>query len=317
MTYPFSASSTSPAEIELMMPRTVSSAPPSCAERSRDLALQRLFLRIGQASSLPHIALRIIRLVADDHCDFVSLQRSIQEDPSLAARVLRRINSPAYGLRKPVGDLNSAIGLLGFRELRNIALTVYLSRFFAQPGKVGSYTREGLWQHLVSVASTSRLVSIVCGRAVPADVYVSGLLHDLGLILIDQHLRKHFCRVVQRVDAHTPTIAAEREVLGFDHAQLGGFVARQWNLPAPIVAAIQYHHTPQEYRGPLSNGVNIVAVANFLCSRRGDSSLGVHNVPPPPDDVYAGLDLDETDLRIIWEELNSTNSTHEQAWASG
>jgi HD-like signal output (HDOD) protein len=82
-------------------------------------------------------------------------------------------------------------------------------------------------------------------------------------------------------------------------------VARKWNIPDQVVAAITYHHQPWVYTGPHKDLVNVVAVANYLCSRAGLTSLGVHNVAAPPDDVYSGLGLDQVSLAIIWDELDT------------
>ena len=83
-------------------------------------------------------------------------------------------------------------------------------------------------------------------------------------------------------------------------------VARAWELPDPIVDAIAHHHDVAGYRGPHQELVYVVAAANHLCSRSGWSSLGVHNVPLPPDDVYRILKLDHVALAVIWEELAYT-----------
>lgn len=90
---------------------------------------------------------------------------------------------------------------------------------------------------------------------------------------------------------------------------LGAFIARQTNFPESVIDAIEYHHEPKNYTGPHSDLVNIVATANYMASREGMSSLGVHNVAPPPDVVYAGLGLQATQLAEIWDELGLALST--------
>lgn len=269
-------------------------------------SLHKLFTRVGEASPLSHHALDVLRLTNNENTPFDDLQRVIQQDPAFAAKILRCVNSIFYGLRHEVSSLHAAIGLLGFRELRNIAATVFLSRLFRQPSDFRNYSREGLWKHLVAVATTSRLVSLVCGRAAPDEAFMAGLLHDLGLVLIDLNLRTHFCRVLQRLDRHKETVDIERKILTFDHTEIGEFVAGHWNFSEAVTASIRHHHQPQQYAGPARDVIYVVAISNYLCSRYGYTSLGVRNLVPPPDDVYAGLGLDETDLRIIWDELELT-----------
>jgi HD-like signal output (HDOD) protein len=269
-------------------------------------ALHKLFRRIGEVSSLPSAAVRFVQLAGQESTRIEDLRRVIQSDPALAVRVLRRVNSAYYGLRNRVADLRQAIGLLGIREVRNLVLTVYVSQLFQEPGDYRTYQREALWKHSVCVGAAARLVSIICGRGAPDEAYLAGLIHDVGLILLDQRLRKHFCRILDGLDESETTPEIERKILGFDHADLGQFVARQWYFPDQVTDAIGYHHRPEEYTGPHADIVNVVSIANYLCGRLGFTSLGVPNVAAPPDEVYAGLDLDESGLRIIWDELEAT-----------
>jgi putative nucleotidyltransferase with HDIG domain len=271
----------------------------------RRAALERLFARIGDVAALPAAAEKVLRLTTDDNTDAEQLREAIQSDPVLVARILRRLNSSYYALSHKVSDLKTAISLLGIREIRNLALTVFVSRFYEGGANHGPYYRENLWSHSVGVAVASRLVARVCGRSACEEAYIAGLLHDIGLILLDQTLRRHFHRVIDGIDENTPTHIVESRILTFDHALLGGFVARRWNFPDQVADAITFHHQPWCYTGPHGDLVRVVAVANYLCSRAGVTALGVHNVPAPPDDIYAALGLDQVTLAIIWDELDT------------
>jgi HD-like signal output (HDOD) protein len=125
------------------------------------------------------------------------------------------------------------------------------------------------------------------------------------VFLLDQTLRKHFVRVLEKISPTVSTCDAEIEVFSFDHATLGGYVAQRWNFPQQIVDAITYHHHPLSYDGPHQEIVYLVAIANYLCSRAGRTSLGVNNVAPPPDEAYKRLGLDYLSLKIICSELDA------------
>jgi putative nucleotidyltransferase with HDIG domain len=271
----------------------------------RQRALERLFGRIGDVATLPAAAERVLRLTEDENADPEKLREAIQSDPVLVVRILRRLNSSYYGLSQKISDIKTAINLLGMREIRNLAVMVFVSRLFQGGAVHGSYRRENLWSHSVGVAVASRLVARVCGRGACEEAYIAGLLHDIGLILLDQTLRRHFYKVIDSIDEATPTHVIENRTLSFDHALLGGYVVRKWNLPDSVADAVTFHHEPWCYKGPYQELVHVVAVANFLCSRAGVTSLGVHNVPAPPDEVYRSLGLDQVTLAIIWEELDS------------
>jgi len=128
----------------------------------------------------------------------------IESDPTLALRILRTVNSSYLGLTNRVADRKSAISLLGFREVRNLALTVYVGRLFKESGVYRGFTRDGLWNHMVTVATTARMIAKVCHKAGPDEAYLAGLLHDVGYILIDQFLRRHFISVLDRLTQDVP-----------------------------------------------------------------------------------------------------------------
>ncbi len=234
------------------------------------------------------------------------LQELIQSDPSLVALLLRRVNSSYYCLDTEVHDLAVAANLLGFREFSNLAVTVYMSRMFAPAMSFSTFSMVGLWGHSVAVAAASHLVSRVCGCGIATDAYMAGLLHDIGLLLACRQMRRRFLQVVEQVQRNAPTCEIERQVYSFDHAQLGAHVARTWEFSDEIVDAIAYHHEVDRYNGPHRDLVFVVAAANYLCSRAGWTSMGVHNVSIPPDDTYRVLGLDEVALSIIWDELSPT-----------
>ena len=269
-------------------------------------ALQRLFARISDMSSLAVGAQQIVRLSRGTAASLEELQELIQTDPSLVALLLRRVNSSYYRLDTPVHDLTVAARLLGFREFSNLAVTVYLSRMFSPPMSFGSFSMAGLWSHSVAVAAASHLVSRVCGCGTPGEAYMAGLLHDVGLLLCCRQMRRRFIQVVERIKGRTPTSEVEHQVYSFDHAQLGAFVAKSWEFPDAVIDAIGHHHEVDRYTGPHRELVYVVATANYFCSRAGWTSMGVHNVALPSDDTYCVLGLDQVALAIIWDELSPT-----------
>jgi putative nucleotidyltransferase with HDIG domain len=271
----------------------------------RGPALKRLFARISDMSSLAMGAQQIVRLCRGSS-NLEHLQELIQTDPSLVAQILRRVNSSYYQLDTHVHDLTVAARLLGFREFSNLALTVYFSRMYSPPMSFGTFNMAGLWAHSVAVAAAAQLVSRVCGCAAPAEAYLAGLLHDIGLLLCCKQMRRRFMQVVEQVQGRRMTSHVERQVYSFDHAQLGAHVARNWEFPEPIVDTIEHHHDVESYTGPHASLVYVIVAANYFCSRAGWTSLGVHNVALPPDDTYRVLGLDQVALSIIWDELSVT-----------
>ena len=270
------------------------------------IALERLFQRISELSTLPSIAQEIFRVANRPDAKVDELREIIQKDVALAASVLRRANSAFFGGRHKVSDLRAAITMLGFREIRSLCLTIFVSRMFDRPGKYRDYTRENLWRHCMATAIVARKIARVTELLPPDEAYVAGLLHHVGTILLDQHLRGQFCELIEKLDEATPTHLIEREIFSFDQGQLAEFVLTRWNFPEAICEAVRYYRYPEIYTGPHRVLVATVSLANYLCSRAGWTSLGIHNIASPRDETYSSLGLEQHVVSVIWDELQSS-----------
>lgn len=273
---------------------------------ARRAALERLFSRLSEVTPLPATCQRLIQITSEEDASAEDVRKTIQADPALVAKILRRVNSSYFGLSHKVSDIRTAVNLLGMANLRNLTLTIFSSRMFNSEGNHKCYRRADLWSHSVAVASIAALIARVCGRPSPEEAYTAGLLHDFGYIVLDQNLRRHFCKVIDELDESTPTHVVEASIYSFDHAAVGGFVAKRWKFPEATCDAITYHHRPEEYRGQYAELVSAVALANYLCSRYGHTSLGIHNTPSPSAVTFAQLGLDQATLSVIGSQLEDT-----------
>ena len=265
--------------------------------------LGSLFEKLTRLASLPLIADRILKLPSENSTDEVALVETLQADPAMTAGILRRVNSSYFGMSQKINDLGKAATLLGARELKNVALTVIVKRMFDGPATYGTYSREALWRHCLAVAVSARKIARVTGAVPQHEAYLAGLLHHVGTLLIDLHMRTRFCSMIERLDIRRPTYRQEREMLSFDQARLGAHVARIWKFPESITDAIRYHEAPHEYAGEHKKLVHLLSVADYLCSRAGLTALGIFNAAPPSGRAYAALGVDRVALVIIWDDL--------------
>ena len=261
--------------------------------------LQRLFARIGEVSSLPTVASEIVQLANDPTTGADDLLEAIRRDPVLAMRVMRTVNSSYYALEQKVADLKQGITLLGFNEVRNLALTAYVAPLFRENDKRREYTRAGLWNHMVGVGMVARYIAGLVRGVPPQEAYLAGLLHDLGLILIDQHLNRQFCRIIDLLTERNRLRDLELQLLGFDHAALGQFVTQEWHLPEYLPISIGSHHAAEKYSGPHRSIVCVVALANFFCHLKGVTPLGVRNVETPSPALFAELGIRKQEVAAI------------------
>jgi putative nucleotidyltransferase with HDIG domain len=259
--------------------------------------------RIGEISTLPHVALRVMEVAQRPDAGASELKELLEGDAALTARVLRSVNSSLYSLRQKITDLQHAILYLGVNVVRNMAMTASVSHLFRKEEQHGSYSRRGLWRHMVSVGICARLIAMRIRSPRFDDIYLAGLLHDIGIILEDQYVHGPFLRVLDSLEPERTLLESERGQLAFDHTTLGEAVAKKWKMPNGICDAIAYHHSSLIYRGQYQETIRCVEAANFVCSLRDLSSVGLHLVAFPREAV-AGLGLGKTDLVVIAEDLD-------------
>ncbi|KKK88815.1 hypothetical protein LCGC14_2739340, partial [marine sediment metagenome] len=166
-----------------------------------------------------------------------------------------------------------------------------------------TYQRSGLWKHLVSVGLCARMLAKRIDSVDGEDMFLSGLLHDIGIILEDQHVHDTFCTVMESLREGTPLAAAERNRFGFDHSMMGEKIGELWGFPDCTKAAIRYHHMAMSYRGPEGNAVRCVEVANLICTLKGITSVGMKLVTFSQP-TFAALGLKKAEIVSLGEELN-------------
>jgi putative nucleotidyltransferase with HDIG domain len=272
---------------------------------------QELVGRIADVSSLPTVALKIAEVVRDVKAGARELLRVVETDVSLTARVLRTVNSAAYGLSGRVSNLQQAISFLGFSQIRNLALTASVSRLFQQSKPIGSYNRLKLWHHLVSVAVAARLIARRLELREFEDAFLAGLLHDIGLILEDQHVHEGFRMVVEAAQPGRTLREIEQKMLGFDHTQIGALIAEQWHFPELICRAIAHHHASHEDSGDGHVVVQCVDAANILVSVKGTPSIGV-NLTESRSAVFGQLGFSPLGIRVLSEDLDVAVKRHQE-----
>ncbi len=267
--------------------------------RSIDAILQR----VVEISTLPQIALQVMEVAKNPDAGAADLKRVVEGDPAMSARVLRMVNSAAYALRTEVTNLHQAISYLGFNQVRNLAMTASVSEIFRGEAAIGPYRRAGLWRHLVSVGVAARFIAIRRGLKGFEDAFLAGLLHDIGIILIDQHAHADFRRVIASLQEGKTLCDVEHEILGFNHAILGARIAETWNFPPVTRAAIRYHHISQNYRGDGADLVQCVEVANVVCTLKGITSVGL-KLTKPPFAALQALGISKDDLIVLARDLD-------------
>ena len=285
---------------------TSAPALPFTGKRAINPTIEPLFEKLGALCSLPGIAQKIIVVCEDENSDAQDLLEVVEEDAAIATQVLKFVNSAYWGIRGGVADLKTAVTVLGVNKVRNLALTASVGSRFNTTSAHAYLDPQRLWDHSVCVAGVARHVASRTGYAQPEEAYMAGLLHDIGLLFIGQHLDQLVSRVFDRCEGGLPLCESERLVLAFDHAQLGAYVAWRSSLPDRLTLAIDYHHDPLSCPEAGHSLASVVCVANYLATRFGHGSIAGRRLPPPSQQLLEPIGLDLEELRLIWDDLPET-----------
>jgi putative nucleotidyltransferase with HDIG domain len=236
-----------------------------------DSELKRAVAVVGELPAIPAIASKVMTIANDSNASAEDLRKIIEQDPTLAARVLKVANSSLYGFGRQIETLRHAVTLLGFRTVECLVMAASLRDTFKHFG----LAEKLMWEH----STYTGVVQGKLGTYGPVRVdresaFTAGLLHDLGKIALSNVFRERYQKVIARTyNDGAPAVEVERDEFGFDHAVLGALVAEKWNLPTTLVNAIRFHHhAPSAYPSTAPEHhrlIALTAVATRACTRLG------------------------------------------------
>ncbi len=244
--------------------------------------------------TLPDVFIHINQLVEDTGSTMSDIARAVSRDPSFTLRMLRVANSPFYGFSSSIDTVDKAVAVIGTSQIRNLALSMSVANTFAGlPNNLMSM--DNFWRHSLYCALIARTLSRQVRGSDPQAVFTAGLLHDIGELVIFNRLpvqaKESLLLVLDQLD-ELPVYLAERQTLGFDHAQLGGELARLWNLPPLLAECIACHHSIGEaQRYPRETA--LVHIANILAQMAEVDTLELTDAPPVDPLAWKITGLDE------------------------
>jgi putative nucleotidyltransferase with HDIG domain len=191
----------------------------------------------------PETALKAIKVIKDPDSSAQDLVNIIQYDQSITANILRFANSAYFGLRTKVTSLKQAVAYLGTKAITDMLfLSGSLSYFRGEYAGYG-IKGEDLLTHSASTGVMCRILGERIALKETSTIFTAGLLHDIGKVVLSSFVRDKYDEIMQLVTHKKYSfVMAEREVLGMDHAQVGGEMAREWGIPEEIAGPIAFHH---------------------------------------------------------------------------
>jgi putative nucleotidyltransferase with HDIG domain len=212
---------------------------------------------------LPDLVVRLLGILNKQETEPGDLEKLMQNDQVLVAKMLAMVNSPFYGLNRTIRTIKDAVMVLGFRGVRSLVLATSTAKFLQRDYSCYGHESKGLWLHAACVAAASKSLARTCklGADAAEQMFVGGLLHDIGKLMLVPYMAE------QRAPGPMSIVEHERGAIGIDHTEAGALVTAKWNLSVEVQEVIKRHHDTGSTATDKS--VAIVRLADAVAHERG------------------------------------------------
>ncbi|MBK7632361.1 MAG: HDOD domain-containing protein [Ignavibacteriales bacterium] len=227
---------------------------------------KRLLTGIRNLPSVPFIMVEVSKMLDNPRTGASDLGKLISKDQAMVAKILSVANSPLYGLPRRVSTIEFAIVILGFDHIKNIVIALSMMEAFKSK-EDKNWNRRAFWLHSLITASAAKRIADDLGYRKSGEAFTCGLLHDLGISVIQRYFFEGFKEICALVnDQQMRYTNAEQKVLGISHEEIGKFLIEKWNLPSSLGDAILFHHKPSEAENEREMAA-IIHLADYMTQR--------------------------------------------------
>lgn len=235
-------------------------------------AKEEIVQHIDKLPAFSSTVSKIMMLANNPKASPGDLIQAISLDPLMTTKVLGLINSAYFSMREKVVSLKRAVIMLGFNTIKNVAIGSAVVSSIKMRNNYRWYTGDQFWEHCLGVGIGAKIIASKTGvSAQDQDEYfIAGLLHDIGkVVFIQHHPDEHAALYGADVEPGVSKNILEEREFGIDHAELGGLVAKKWDLPPSLIESIKSHHSLAPTGNPVFDKMTAaVHIANFICNER-------------------------------------------------
>lgn len=278
--------------------------------------LERLLAGAEALPPCPAVLAKVAQVCRDPASSARDLGNVIATDEALTSRLIKLVNSAYYGLRGTISTVTQAVVVLGYREIKNMVYAVGAENVFLSGGAPGGIDVLALWDHSLQVAVLARELCYRLRYPIPEEVFVSGIVHDIGQVVMNHLLGVEYRTFREGTNAAGRDLAAaETERFGVSHPEIGRRLAENWNFPESLQTAVAFHHQlpeSEEGKGPSGIAPFVLAGNQVTVARvRGESAEAALAAIPEAVREFLHLDLVrlEESLARAAEQYSSIRST--------
>jgi HD-like signal output (HDOD) protein len=258
--------------------------------------------KIKELPTLPATAHDILNLAIDPLLSINKLKSIVEIDPAISAKILSVANSAFFGYPVRTTKLDDAIMRIGFDSVKSIAVGIAVLSFLDNGNKTDDYRR--LYNHSVTVGLTARFIAKNLKLSISEDILIDGLLHDLGYLVLHRYFPTLYKNILSSLENTPSLLKAEIDTLGNTHADVGFWLADQWNLPDTILDTNLYHHTPSLARRN-EKRLAIIHIADYIVAKNIISPIEKDPNYPLDHGAFDILTISDNDLKDMEESIGN------------
>ena len=230
--------------------------------------------------TLPQVVTTLIKKINDPNSDAAMINKIVEHDPALAARILKLVNSSFYSLNRPIDSIQQAVVILGFNTIRSLSISASVFNAFT----ANKFSYEGFWTQSLACAFMMDVLSHYSPVLDKDATFTVGLLHSIGKIIIEQYAPEKFDDIL--LVGHReflPFVEAEKRVLNTSYTDLGYWLAEKWSLSETIQQSIFYQNKPDQAPEEIMPLAVAAQFAFKFCRYKDCENGSDFDTPLPPE----------------------------------
>ncbi len=233
--------------------------------------IQSIIENLEQLPSIPEVASRVLTMVNDPDVSFKAIADEISKDQAITTNILKLCNSAYFSKGKEISSIDRAIVTLGIKEVKDIVIVVATREVLNKTIIGYDLARGDLWRHGIAVAILSKKIAMQKSMKSVADIaFTGGIIHDVGKTVLALFVQNTFKDIMALTQAkQLPFSAAEKEIMGYDHQEIGERILAKWKFPDVLKSIVRYHHQPDKCPREHMPITSIVHIANTVCLMAG------------------------------------------------
>jgi HD-like signal output (HDOD) protein len=256
--------------------------------------IQKIDAKLPEA---PTIISELNDVIADPFATSNDVAQVVNKSPSLAALLLKIVNSAYYGFPSRIDRISRAVTIIGTKEISGLALGICVMRSFNDiPAEV--IDMQAFIRHSLACGMVARILGALKNMEQTEQLFVSGLLHDIGKLIVFKYLPEYtHCTMNLAISSGESVFSAEKKVLGMNHTRIARYLLKKWRLPEGLENNVVFHHTPGKASDPIKAG--ILQLADLIANALGIGASGERTVPACDELILESIGVSARTLQMV------------------